>query len=64
LPVPNEWYSDEYKKDHELKPNYVNNIIYGIISEYESIYKTDKYYDGYTVAMLMARNGILPPKEL
>ena len=38
MPVPNEWYNDEYKKDRELKPDYVNNAIYGIIPEYKPEY--------------------------
>ncbi len=38
LPIPNEWYDDKYKNEHEYKPDYVNNAIYGIIPEFKPEY--------------------------
>ena len=35
VPVPNEWYDDDHKKYNELKPDYVNDAIHGIIPEYK-----------------------------
>ena len=36
-------------------------FLFMLISLLQSYY--DKYYDGYTLAMLLARQGIVPPKE-
>jgi len=38
IPIPNEWYDDKYKKNHEYKPDYVNNAINSIIPEYKPEY--------------------------